>query len=139
MPERVHTFVIQHNDLLLNQHNRKFRLDLFVLEQQGIEISRSQVRKLILDGAITVNGQVAKPGYWIKAFDEITVTLSEPRPLSLVAEAIPLDILYEDDQLLVINKSAGMVVHPAPGHDRGTLVHALLHHCRNLSGIGYES
>ena len=91
MPERVYTFVIQNKDLLLN--NGKFRLDLFVLEQEGIDLSRSQVRKLILDGSITVNGQAAKPGYWVKAFDEITVTLPEPRPLSLVAEAIPLDIL----------------------------------------------
>jgi 23S rRNA pseudouridine1911/1915/1917 synthase len=136
MPERVYTFVVQEADIVSNRHEEKCRLDRYVLKQEDIDFSRSQVRKFILDGAITVNGHVMKPGYWVKAFDEITVTLPEPRPSSLVAEAIPLDIVYEDAQLLVINKPPGMVVHPAPGHAEGTLVHALLHHCQNLSGIG---
>jgi 23S rRNA pseudouridine1911/1915/1917 synthase len=114
----------------------KVRLDQFVLAQPEITLSRSQVRNLILAQAITVNGQPEKPGYWVKPHDIIGVIVPEPRPADLVAEAIPLDILYEDDAVLVLNKPAGMVVHPAPGHGAGTLVHALLHHCPNLSGIG---
>jgi 23S rRNA pseudouridine1911/1915/1917 synthase len=132
MPERVFRFVIETED----RHTRKCRLDHFVQEQEEIALSRSQVRKLILDAAITVNGRSTKPGYRIKAADIVTVAVPEPRPSELVAEPIPLDIVYEDDQVLVVNKPAGMVVHPAPGHAEGTLVHALLHHCRDLSGIG---
>jgi 23S rRNA pseudouridine1911/1915/1917 synthase len=101
-----------------------------------VSSSRSQVRKWILEGNVRVNGQTVKPGYDVKADDEIAITFPEPRPLTLVPEAIPLDILFEDDALLVLHKPAGMVVHPAPGHEHGTLVHALLSHCRNLSGIG---
>ena len=114
----------------------KCRLDHFVLEHGEIALSRSQVRKLILDGAITVNGKPEKSGYAVRASDVVTISLPESRPSELIAEAIPLDILYEDEHILVINKPAGMVVHPAPGHAEGTLVHALLYHCHDLSGIG---
>jgi len=136
MPDKEFRFVIEGECNILNAYGTKCRLDHFVLEQEPIHLSRSQIRKLILEAAITVNGQAVKPGYWIKPADVITIIVPEPRPSELAAEAIPLDILYEDDQLLVVNKPAGMVVHPAPGHDEGTLVHALLHHCQNLSGIG---
>jgi 23S rRNA pseudouridine1911/1915/1917 synthase len=109
---------------------------MFLMAQESISCSRSQVRKLIIDGDVTVNGQHTKPGYWVKEFDKIVVTLPEPRPLSLTAEHIPLDILFEDEHLIVVNKPVGIVVHPAPGHSTGTLVHALLYHCQELSGIG---
>ena len=139
MPQKVYTFVVRADDLWGGDAERtpgKCRLDLFLLAQDSLDLSRSQIRRLILDGSITVNGQQAKSGYWIKVSDVIECMLPEPRPLDLVAEQIPLDIVFEDDQLLVVNKAAGMVVHPASGHHSGTLVHALLHHCQQLSGIG---
>ncbi len=132
MSERVFNFVIGATHTQFS----KCRLDHFVQELHDIPLSRSQVRKLILNAAITVNGHPVKAGYSVKASDVVTVKLPELRQSELVAEAIPLDILYEDEQLLVINKPVGMVVHPAPGHASGTLVHALLHHCRDLSGVG---
>ena len=135
MPGTEYRFVVQQEEIVKHADGR-CRLDKFVLAQDEIVLSRSQVRRLILDCEITVNGQSVKPGYWLKPCDEIAVTLPEPRPSVLAAENIPLDILYEDKHLLVLNKPAGMVVHPAPGHDEGTLVHALLHHCQRLSGIG---
>lgn len=114
----------------------KRRLDLFLMEQEAFAYSRSHLRKLIVDGNVTVNGAVVKTGYTVRAGDHIDILLPPPRPLAVTAEAIPLDILFEDAHLLVINKPAGMVVHPAPGHETGTLVHGLLHHCDDLSGIG---
>ena len=141
MPENVYTFIVRREDLgieiVVHAESGKCRLDMFLAAQECIALSRSQVRNLIVEGKVTVNGQPAtKPGYWVKVSDVITVTVPEPRPLGLVAENIPLDILYEDEHLLVLNKPVGMVVHPAPGHFEGTLVHALLHHCQALSGIG---
>lgn len=112
------------------------RLDAFLAAQPEIACSRSHVRKLLDEGNITVNGQIVKAGYAVRRGDEIAVTLPPPRPLNVTAEPIPLEILFEDAHLIVLNKPAGMVVHPAPGHDSGTLVHGLLHHCGDLSGIG---
>lgn len=144
MPQQVYTFAIRHADLwreaphaAAEEHEPgKWRLDRFLLAQVPMALSRSQIRNLILDGHVTVNGEQTKPGYWLKEADFIVCTLPEPRPMELTAEQIPLDIVFEDEYLLVLNKAAGMVVHPAPGHYAGTLVHALLHHCEALSGIG---
>lgn len=136
MPDFMQTFVVRHEDISSEHHERKYRLDMFLLAQEAITLSRSQVRKLILDGNVTVNSQPVKAGYRVKEADVVTVELPEPRPSTLIAENIPLDILYEDDAVLIINKQAGMVVHPAPGHYNGTLVHALLYHCHELSGVG---
>lgn len=137
MPRKVFTFIVQHDDVSEDGRQKsKCRLDMFLMNQEPVSCSRSQVRKLILDGEVTVNGQRAKPGYWVREADTIVMTLPEPRPPGLMAENIPLDILFEDEYLLVLNKSVGMVVHPAPGHNTGTLVHALLYHCQDLSGIG---
>jgi len=144
MPGNVYTFIVHSEDLRSERgapsesgrETEKCRLDMFLSAQEPISRSRSQIRKLIVERDVTVNGHPTKPGYWIRESDTIVVTLPEPRPLDLVAENIPLDILYEDEQLIVLNKSAGMVVHPAPGHNEGTLVHALLYHCQTLSGIG---
>lgn len=134
MSEKVYTFVVQDADLLIA--GKASRVDVFLAAQKTLSRSRSQIRKLIVDGEITVNGTPVKPGYQVNAADEIVVRLPEPRPLDIVAEEISLDIVYEDEHLIVLNKAAGMVVHPAPGHQQGTLVHALLHHCQSLSGIG---
>ena len=111
------------------------RLDTF-LSSKIDNISRSYTKKLIDEGYVKVNGQVVKPSYKVRKDDEIIVYVPEPRELKIEPEAIPLDILYEDSDIIAINKPQGMVVHPAPGNYSGTLVNALLYHCgSNLSGI----
>lgn len=114
------------------------RLDHF-LAQQFPELSRSRLQALIKEGHILLDGRQAKPGEKIRLGEQIAVHLPEAAPVVGVApEEIPLDVLFEDDDLLVLNKPAGMVVHPAAGNPDGTLVNALLHHCTALSGIGGE-
>ena len=110
------------------------RLDLF-LRHRCPELSRSRIQTLIKSGAIRVNGAQTRPAYLVQPGDEIAIELPEPEPLAAFPESLPLSIAYEDDDLLVVDKAAGMTVHPAPGAAEGTLVNALLHHCRNLSGI----
>ncbi len=101
------------------------------------ELSRAYVQQLLEDGHITVGGKRVRPGYKLKSGDEVSVSVPPPQPLCAIAQDIPLDIVYEDDSVLVINKPAGMVVHPAAGNTEDTLVNALLHHCGDsLSGIG---
>jgi 23S rRNA pseudouridine1911/1915/1917 synthase len=99
------------------------------------EWSRSKVQQWIKNGLVTVNDQHVKANYKCSAGDIVVVRLPEPEPLHVEPENIPLDIYYEDADVLVVNKPRGMVVHPAPGHMRGTLVNALLAHCTDLSGI----
>lgn len=111
------------------------RLDLF-LSEAGIWPSRSLVQKIIADGGVRLNEKRIKASYRLALGDHIEVNWREAQPMVAVAEAIPLDVLYEDSDLIVVNKPRGMVVHPAAGNFRGTLVNALLHHCRDLSGIG---
>jgi len=110
------------------------RLDVLV-SQFLTEFSRSQVQRLIEEEAVMVNEKAAKANYKVRLGDLITYRLPEPVPLEVVPEKIPLDIVYEDGDLLVVNKPQGMVVHPAAGVYRGTLVNALLYHCKDLSGI----
>ncbi|MGI6143238.1 MAG: RluA family pseudouridine synthase [bacterium] len=113
------------------------RLDLFLAAQEELDLSRAQAQKLIQNGAVAINGkEPAKAGQKLKEGDRVQVLLPEPRVYQVRAEAIPLSIVYEDAELLVVDKPAGMVVHPAPGHYSGTLVNALLHHCGDLAGIG---
>jgi 23S rRNA pseudouridine1911/1915/1917 synthase len=101
------------------------------------ELSRAQAQRLIEDGRVTLGGAVVtKSGARVRPGDAIEIRVPPPEPLELVAEPIPLSILYEDAEVIVIDKPAGMVVHPAPGHSRGTLVNALLFHCTDLAGIG---
>ena len=114
---------------------RKQRLDVFLAEAVD-GLTRSYLQKLIEAGQGTVNGASVKSHYKLKETDQVQVTVPELEPLELKAEPIPLAIVYEDDYLIVIDKPAGMVVHPAPGHSVGTLVNALLHHCKDLGGIG---
>ncbi len=111
------------------------RIDVFLAQQQ-LPVSRSQIKKLILDKLVKLNQQPVKPHQLIKTGDKIQLLLPEPKALQTQAEDIPLDIIYEDDYLLVVNKPPGMVVHPAVGNHSGTLVNALLAHCGTLSGIG---
>ena len=101
------------------------------------ELSRAQVQRLIDGGRVAVAGEVAtKAGARVRPGDAITVRVPPPEPLEVLPEPIPLVVLYEDAELIVIDKPAGLVVHPAAGHASGTLVNALLHHCKDLSGIG---
>ena len=99
-------------------------------------LSRSYIQRLLTDGSVTVNGKCMKPSYRVKAEDEIQLILPPSLTPDILPEAIPLSILYEDSDVIVVNKPKGMVVHPAPGHYNGTLVNALLYHCgQELSGI----
>lgn len=107
------------------------RLDLF-LSGQGLPISRSQLRRRIDEGEVEVDGRAGKPAQRLRPGQRVRFTMPPPRPVADQPEDIPLDVRYEDRHLLVVNKSAGMVVHPAPGHETGTLVNALLHHCGAL-------
>lgn len=100
-----------------------------------LEITRSNMQRLLTEGRVVRGTKVLKPNYKLKAGEEIIVTMPEPQPLDVQPENIPLDVLYEDDDIIVINKARGMVVHPAAGNYSGTLVNALLYHCKNLSGI----
>jgi len=110
------------------------RLDVYV---SGLvpEMTRSRVQKLIIEGGVTVNGIPSKSNYKVREGDTVSVKVPRPEPLEVTAEQIPLDIVYEDKDLLVVNKPQGMVVHPAAGNYTGTLVNALLEHCDDLSGI----
>ena len=113
----------------------KSRLDSYLTEYLS-DMSRSHIQGLIKSGDITVGGKTVKSGYCVLPGDEIEIRIPDPEPVSIEAEDIPLDIVYEDSDLIVVNKPKGMVVHPANGHYSGTLVNALLYHCRDsLSGI----
>ena len=109
------------------------RLDVFLVNRER-DLSRSALQRLIELGRIRINDEVVKPSQKIKPGDKITVDVPKPEPLDLKGEAIPLEILFEDDHLLVLNKPAGIVVHPAPGNWSGTLVNALLHHFETSGG-----
>jgi len=112
------------------------RLDRYLAEQCA-DLSRSRIQKLIEQGQVQVNGQVCESKkVMVQGGDRIHVSIPAAQPLKLTPEAIPLEILYEDDQLVILNKPAGLVVHPSAGHDSGTLVNALLAHCTQLAGIG---
>src|SRR5437660_3826068 len=112
------------------------RLDIY-LRGKFPAISRGAIQRLIEEGHIRVNGRLVKPTHTPRAGEQVEVHFPEARPPGAHAEDIPLDVLYEDDALLVVNKPAGLVVHPAAGNERNTLVNALLHHCGGqLSGIG---
>ncbi len=102
------------------------------------DLSRSRLQDLIRDGHVTLNGRPAKASTALKAGDAVVLTIPEAAPVEVVAQDIPLEILFEDKDILVLNKPPGLVVHPAAGNPDGTLVNALLHHCDDLSGIGGE-
>ena len=111
------------------------RIDKF-LACRRVEISRSYSQKVIKEGYVSINGKPVKANYKLGAGDEISVEIPEAKEPDILPEDIPLDILYEDQDILVVNKPKGMVVHPAAGHYSGTLVNALMYHCKDsLSGI----
>ena len=119
------------------------RLDLFLTryllrEPQRCGFSRSEIQRLIGEGEVTLNGNKTKPGARLRINDLVQVQRLPPRASAIEAEALPLNILYEDSDCIVINKVAGIVVHPAAGKPNGTLVNALLHHCPDIDGIGGE-
>lgn len=109
------------------------RADVFLAAKLGV--SRSNMQKLLEDGRVKRGEKIIKANYKVRAGEMFVVDIPEPEPIEAVAENIPLDIIYEDDDVVVLNKARGMVVHPAPGNYTGTLVNALLYHCSNLSGI----
>jgi 23S rRNA pseudouridine1911/1915/1917 synthase len=113
------------------------RLDRYLVSVMGDQ-SRSQLQKLITDGFVTVDGRQARANLGMHEGDRIHVRIPDVAPSTLTREALPVPILYQDNDLAVIDKPAGMVVHPGAGHDSGTLVNALLHHLTDLSGIGGE-
>lgn len=109
------------------------RADVFLVAKLGV--SRSNMQKLLEDGRVKRGEKIIKANYKVRAGEMFVVDIPEPEPIEAVPENIPLDIIYEDDDVVVLNKARGMVVHPAPGNYTGTLVNALLYHCSNLSGI----
>lgn len=114
------------------------RLDVFLAGEME-DASRSFVQKLIREGRVSVDGAVCvKPGRCVGAGEEVAVRVPEPPPAVPEAEAIPLEVLFEDDAIIVVNKPSGMVVHPAPGHSGGTLVNALLYRCPEMRGAGLD-
>lgn len=133
-PNSVSLQVEQPSDRAKPTHSR--RLDRY-LSQHLPNLSRSRIQQLIEKGFVQVNGLICtSKKATVQPGDLISLEIPDPQPLDLQPEDIPLDILYEDNDLLIINKPAGLVVHPAPGHPEGTLVNALLAHCPTLPGIG---
>ncbi len=124
--DKLHSLIVDEGDV---------RLDKYVCQQLP-ELSRARAQKLIADGHITVNGRMAKPGLKLRTGDRLEVAIPPTPPERLVPESIPLNILYEDDDLLVVDKPAGLTVHPAPGHTSHTLVNALLAHLPHLADTG---
>ena len=123
------------NYLFEIQENQQMRLDKYLAEQFP-EQTRSYLQKLIKEGQVLVNGKTVKSGYQLSKGDEVSVTIPEPKELDVEPQKMDLDIVYEDEDVILINKPKGMVVHPAPGHTTDTLVNGLLYHCKdNLSGI----
>ena len=131
--DRLRQIVVENTDV-------GTRLDVFLARRFAPSEgwTRSAIQRLIAEGSVVLNGRRAKPSARLKRADRIDIHASPVLDAALTAEALPLNILYEDDDLIVLNKAAGMVVHPAAGWKSGTLVNALLHHCPDLPGIGGE-
>lgn len=123
----------QRETLIVTENEAGQRADVALAGM--LELTRSNMQKLLDEGRAVKGSKVLKSNYKLKLGDEIVVTLPEPQPLDVQPENIPLDIIYEDEDVVVVNKPRGMVVHPAAGNYSGTLVNALLYHCKNLSGI----
>ncbi|WP_130616605.1 RluA family pseudouridine synthase [Cohnella abietis] len=121
---------------IVEEHQAGVRADKHIAEELADQsVSRSQVQEWIRIGAISVNGNQVKANSKLAEGDQIVVVMPEPEPLEAQPENIPLEVVYEDSDVIVINKPRGMVVHPAVGHPNGTVVNALLYHCKDLSGI----
>jgi 23S rRNA pseudouridine1911/1915/1917 synthase len=123
-------------ELIADDSATDLRMDRYISTATGLP--RSQIQRLIKADRVLVDGRHPKASATAHPGQHISLSIPPPQPSTLTPEPIPLDILYEDTDILVLNKSAGLVVHPAPGHQTGTLVHAILHHCLDLPGIGEE-
>jgi 23S rRNA pseudouridine1911/1915/1917 synthase len=121
-------------DIIVPEPHEKERLDVFISRQTGL--TRSHVEKLIQNGSVLLNNKGSKPGYKVKKDDRILIKVPEPAAIEAKPQEIPLDIVYEDNDIIVINKQKGIVVHPSVGHADQTLVNAILFHSGDLSGIG---
>ena len=125
-------------EIHVNEVNEKIRLDAYISKQMQ-DLSRSMIQKLLEGNKINVNGKSEKPAYKVQNGDIIEINIEEPKEVKIEAQDIPLDIIYEDEDILVVNKQKGVVVHPANGNPDGTLVNAVMAHCKDsLSGIGGE-
>lgn len=121
-------------EIVITEEHANSRIDK-ALTTVNPDWSRTQVQLWLKDGLVLVGGVQVKPNYKVKQGDAITVNEPVPEELDVIAEDLKLDIIYEDKDVLVVNKARGMVVHPAPGHPTGTVVNGLMHHCKDLSGI----
>ena len=125
-------------EIHVNEVNEKIRLDAYISKQMQ-DLSRGMIQKLLEGNKINVNGKSEKPAYKVQNGDIIEINIEEPKEVKIEAQDIPLDIIYEDEDILVVNKQKGLVVHPANGNPDGTLVNAVMAHCKDsLSGIGGE-
>ncbi|MEE9614075.1 MAG: RluA family pseudouridine synthase [Thermodesulfobacteriota bacterium] len=127
--ETTHTFTVSEPDV-------SKRLDVFLAERLPEDISRSGIKNLIKKGLVLAGGSTVKAGHRLRSGEEVRINIPEPTPSGVVPELIPLDIIHEDDDVIVINKPPDLTVHPGAGRSAGTLVNALLHHTKNLSSIG---
>lgn len=121
-------------EYIVSEEQQDERVDK-IITPLGEDWSRTAVQNWIKEGFVTVNGKQVKSNYKCQSGDVIRITVPEPVPLEVVPEKMDLDIYYEDEDVLVVNKPRGLVVHPAPGHERGTLVNGILYYCKDLSGI----
>lgn len=125
-------------EIIVEQSEEKNRLDSYIASKD-LELSRSMIKKLLEDGKITVNGEITKASYKVQLNDKIEIDIEKPKEVKLEAQEIPLDVIYEDNDILVVNKQKGLVVHPGNGNLDGTLANAVMAHCKDsLSGIGGE-
>ena len=126
------------NVIIVDESTKEIRIDKYLVELLP-DMSRNYIQKLLKDGHIIVNGSVCKPNYKIKADDKINIDIPEPIEANIEAQDIPIDIIYEDNDILIVNKPKDMVVHPAPGNYSNTLVNGLMYHCKdslsNINGI----
>ncbi|MCY9400851.1 RluA family pseudouridine synthase [Bacillus haynesii] len=125
---------MEHYDMTVHEEHKGERIDKYLTAVEA-DWSRTQVQQWIKEDRVLVNGNVVKANYKVQEGDAVSVHVPEPEPLDVTAEPMDLDIYYEDQDVLVVNKPRGMVVHPAPGHLTGTLVNGLMAHCDDLSGI----
>ena len=128
--------MVEKNEYIITPEHKGQRLDIFLSLTAKLDLSRSQIKKLIEDADITVNGQPTEPSYKIKTDDKIRVVVPPPQELTIKAQNLRLDIVYEDNDVIVVNKPRGLVTHPAPGNYNSTLVNALLYHCDHLASLG---
>jgi len=120
--------------LTVSEADRGSRLDQFLAAHT--EFTRTRLSRWLKAGQVLVNGRTRAPSYRVQPGEQVALRVPPPEPSPLTAEPLPLDILYEDQDLIVVNKPPGLVVHPAPGHRRGTLLNALMHHCPDLASVG---